>query len=344
MPRSDRPERAMRGTHLGTVRSRGNAPALVHVGATMSERTLTRPATTGTHPSSRSVRHVERPVHSTGARSSDLASLHESVDRALAQVSWRVRCARRVSLPAGTAIHTSPQGAFVYVLDGRIAWPACASQLDGGDVLVSCGGTLLTAENDAVAVIAELEVVGQKSALPRTMAVRGFDRREPTIATLAAELGCPGDRERTQRPADRIICAHIATTVLSAALRTWARDDDAALAWHADTQRDAVSHAIDAMHREPAAPWTVSGLAARATMGRSAFAARFREVTGTTPLKYLAGIRIADAQQLLREGNTTIADIATRLGYESADGFTRAFRRAVGITPSQWRSTIDLAA
>jgi AraC-like DNA-binding protein len=51
------------------------------------------------------------------------------------------------------------------------------------------------------------------------------------------------------------------------------------------------------------------------------------------------------ASQWLRDPHTTIAEVATRLGYESEASFSRAFKRLQGISPSERRGiAVPLAA
>lgn len=81
-----------------------------------------------------------------------------------------------------------------------------------------------------------------------------------------------------------------------------------------------------------------SGELARAVfLSRSALAQRFTEVVGESPLRYLAAWRIQLAQHLLRRGDLTIAQVATRVGYTSDVAFHRAFKRHVGTPPAAWR-------
>src|SRR5204862_7936428 len=81
---------------------------------------------------------------------------------------------------------------------------------------------------------------------------------------------------------------------------------------------------------------TVETLAACSGMSRASFAAKFRGKTGSTPLDYLTKQRIARARTLLRE-ELPIAEIASRVGYESQISFARAFGRIVGTTPGAFR-------
>jgi transcriptional regulator GlxA family with amidase domain len=82
---------------------------------------------------------------------------------------------------------------------------------------------------------------------------------------------------------------------------------------------------------------SVHSLAARARMSPRTFARRFREQTGTTPLQWLVAARVQRAQQLLEESKASVEQVATRAGFESPVTFRARFRRAVGLTPSEYR-------
>jgi hypothetical protein len=66
---------------------------------------------------------------------------------------------------------------------------------------------------------------------------------------------------------------------------------------------------------------------------------RFRTVLGMPPIRYLAGWRMHLARDLLESSELGVAAIAHRVGYESEEAFSRAFKRAHGVPPRQWRQT-----
>ena len=66
----------------------------------------------------------------------------------------------------------------------------------------------------------------------------------------------------------------------------------------------------------------------------------FSAAYGTTPQKYLMNIRIRRACTLLRESTLSITEIALRCGFGDSNYFSRAFRKARGVTPSQYREEI----
>jgi len=94
-------------------------------------------------------------------------------------------------------------------------------------------------------------------------------------------------------------------------------------------------HALDAVHTRPAAAWTIESMAEQAGMSRARFAAHFKAVLDTTPLDYLTHWRITLAQQMLKAGQP-MKWVANEVGYESPSALARAFRRKLGMSPSEW--------
>lgn len=97
-----------------------------------------------------------------------------------------------------------------------------------------------------------------------------------------------------------------------------------------------LSLALVAMHEQASHDWTLELLAARAGMSRSAFAGRFRERVGCTPLAYLQRWRIGLAQRALERGRA-LKLVAAEVGYGSEAALSRAFKACLGMTPREWR-------
>ena len=63
----------------------------------------------------------------------------------------------------------------------------------------------------------------------------------------------------------------------------------------------------------------------------------FRELTGVSPADYIRKLRLSEAAKRLKSERCRITELAFELGFESIDGFTRAFTREFGMTPSEYR-------
>ena len=72
-------------------------------------------------------------------------------------------------------------------------------------------------------------------------------------------------------------------------------------------------------------------------MSRSAFAARFKELVGETPMHYVARWKMNVALTSLKEEDTSLGELAERLGYQSEAAFSRAFKRFMGVSPGAAR-------
>ncbi len=81
----------------------------------------------------------------------------------------------------------------------------------------------------------------------------------------------------------------------------------------------------------------VSELARIVGMSQYYFSKLFKLSTGTTPHQYVMRQRVERAQELLREGPTPLAQVATHVGFETQSHFTSVFRRLSGITPKHYR-------
>ena len=108
--------------------------------------------------------------------------------------------------------------------------------------------------------------------------------------------------------------------------------------WFAALRDPVLAPAMKAIHTAPERKWTVADLATEAAASRSLLDGRFREVLGLSPIRYIKVWRMRIAQDLLATTDVTIASVARRVGYDSEEAFSRAFKRALGQSPSLWRA------
>ena len=76
-------------------------------------------------------------------------------------------------------------------------------------------------------------------------------------------------------------------------------------------------------------------------MSQSSFSYIFKQVTGFTFTEYLMRLRVSKAQELLKNSGLTAQEIAISCGFGDCTYFSSAFRRAVGVSPTQYRKAVQ---
>lgn len=85
---------------------------------------------------------------------------------------------------------------------------------------------------------------------------------------------------------------------------------------------------------------TVTELAAIAGLGRSQFLRRFKASTLVSPYQYVMMRRIRKARQYLADPQLDVLSIAILCGFSNRAHFASTFRRALGLTPGEYRLAI----
>jgi len=168
-------------------------------------------------------------------------------------------------------------------------------------------------------------------ALPR-LAIVPNDRADGSLVGLL-EREIANDDPAAQVVVDRLLDVLVISTI-----RRWVNDPDRAREATWLTCSDpVVAQALECLHAEPAAPWTVETLARRVNTSRASLAARFRTGVGEPPMSYLTRWRLTLAGDLLHSPEHTVSEVARQVGYTNAYAFSTAFKRQVGATPSEFR-------
>ncbi len=151
-----------------------------------------------------------------------------------------------------------------------------------------------------------------------------------TMQALASEMA-------EQAPGSGVVATRLAEVLFIQVLRAHiASGPERNKGWLRAVFDPQLGTALSAIHEKVDTAWTVESLAEAAGMSRSAFAARFKELLGQTPLEYVTGWRMQKAMQLLEQRDKKLIDVARSVGYESDAAFSKAFKRVVGSNTSEY--------
>ena len=82
--------------------------------------------------------------------------------------------------------------------------------------------------------------------------------------------------------------------------------------------------------------YTVERLAADLCMERTGLYKKLTGMLDKTPTLFIRSIRMEHAAELMKEGNLSISEIASRVGYSSSSYFSKHFQEAFGCKPSEY--------
>lgn len=102
-----------------------------------------------------------------------------------------------------------------------------------------------------------------------------------------------------------------------------------------------LSGLLEAIRVEPTRDWNVRDMAERLAMSQRTFIRRFTETTGLPPGEWVIAIRVEEAKTLLEGTGLPIEDVAHRAGFGSVEAMRHHFRKAVGLSPRDYRETFS---
>jgi transcriptional regulator GlxA family with amidase domain len=82
---------------------------------------------------------------------------------------------------------------------------------------------------------------------------------------------------------------------------------------------------------------SIDALAARADMSIRTFARRFRQEVGITPAEFVERARLEAARAMLEKSDATVAEVTKICGFGTEHTMRRAFKRDLGISPTEYR-------
>lgn len=243
---------------------------------------------------------------------------HAALDRRELSPPWTMRCTDGLTLLVPLTGAARIGGTTIRVGDTAIV--RGDATVDGDAHAVMLTGTYGTASKRLLSVLPSLIVVPDTG--DECAALRDF---------LDAQA------EGAQVVLDRLVDWLVVCT-----LREWFDGTDAP-GWINALGDDTVGPALRAMHEAPATPWTLATLAHEASVSRTTLATRFTKLVGMPPLTYLTDWRMTLASDLLTGTTATVAAVARQVGYADAFGFSTAFKRFHGMSPTACRTLCQSA-
>ena len=173
------------------------------------------------------------------------------------------------------------------------------------------------------------------AALPPVFVVRPSEAAQHWVdASVRYALDVTTERKTAELPSTRL-SELLVIEVLRIHLASAPSSDRG---WIAALRDPVLAPAMAQLHAHPERKWTVAELASNASVSRSLLDERFRRVLGRPPIRYLADWRMHVARGLLANTDLAVMQVARRVGYDSVEAFSRAFKRAYGRAPSAWRA------
>lgn len=174
------------------------------------------------------------------------------------------------------------------------------------------------------------------ATLPDWFVLRGAEL--PRLGSVALTVGLIGEEAANARPGAQTILHGLLDVLFAYLMREIASRNAETGPGLGKAFADAhVKQAIALMHTDYARGWTLETLAEAVGLSRTRLAERFRVAMDDTPLAYLRTVRMQAAMRLLSETEKKLDDVAAQVGYQDAFGFSKVFKRTVGVAPKEFR-------
>ncbi|HEV2548916.1 MAG TPA: AraC family transcriptional regulator [Stellaceae bacterium] len=197
---------------------------------------------------------------------------------------------------------------------------------DGATCVLLCGGFTFE-EREANPLLA---------VLPAVIHLRG--RRPGVDAWVRSVFDFLKRESAAGLPGAEAVITRLADILFIEALRAYFGSPNADRPSLSAALRDpGIGSVLALLHRHPERHWSLATLSRQTGMSRTALATRFAERVGEPPMRYLTRCRINKAATLLRNNGATVQQAAERGGYDFALGFSRAFKRLLGLSPAEYR-------
>ncbi len=244
---------------------------------------------------------------------------YENEDRAMFHLVRRGRC----QLDIDNNTHHLEPGDFVFIAPG-VDHKVLSDNPSDPPTLLLCGYCQFDAvENDVLL-----------RALPRYVLMQRDEMEQwpwlmRTLEHLSAEYmsGAPGSDLTVNK---------LTEVLLVQLLRAdFGRSSEIGIVAALRDKR--LARALTMIHQRPGQSWTIENASEEASMSRSGFARKFKELLGTSFFDYLTRLRMRNARELLTTTNLPVPTIGEKIGYQSDLSFVKAFKKLHSETPRSYR-------
>lgn len=106
--------------------------------------------------------------------------------------------------------------------------------------------------------------------------------------------------------------------------------------------KEFMNHLVDVIHVQMAKEdIDMEHIAAALSLSRKQLRTRVMALTGLTPVAYVLQVRLNYARHMISHKNTSLSTIANRCGFQNLSHFSKAFKQQFGVSPMQFRKSID---
>lgn len=141
---------------------------------------------------------------------------------------------------------------------------------------------------------------------------------------------------------EQLLRIHLELLLLSLAARGEAlpQSNRLSLAAAERSEDELLKRTIAFMEEQVCSNLTLEELCARFHVGQSRLSALFKERLGQSVMKTYKNLKIERVKLMIREERCNFTEIAEQLGYNSIHTFSRHFKTAVGMTPTEYAKTV----
>lgn len=137
-------------------------------------------------------------------------------------------------------------------------------------------------------------------------------------------------------PEDSVISTGFLLIIITELCKIYVKNS-ASMIWESEIKDAAFMRSLALIHERYAEKLTVSVLAREARLSKSTYMRKFLYICKMPPAEYITRKRIESAENMLKNSNASISEIAEKVGFYDAAHFSKTFKKANGVSPLEYR-------